>query len=232
MSPHQVESTTKKLQRGSNFSIEEEILLASAFLNVNQDIVQSNNQKRKTYWSRIWEYYHKWKTFTSERTAVSLMNRWSTIQLATNKCCGFLSQIESKNKSGKTKVDKLDAARTLYQAIQGTKFQYEHYDDDVLQVPIVNLERPLGVKAEKERLKKQKCKEEANEMEKLEDNKMEKFRMKQVKEETEIMMMDVSAIANLVDEVGGAVVHVEVLPMNVSVDMSISFLSTAKLDVS
>ncbi|OMO90508.1 Thioesterase superfamily [Corchorus olitorius] len=36
------------------------------------------------------------------------------------------------------------------------------------------------------------------------------------------------AIANLVDEVGGAVVHVEGLPMNVSVDMSISFLGTAK----
>ncbi|CAN0854694.1 Acyl-coenzyme A thioesterase 13 [Linum grandiflorum] len=37
------------------------------------------------------------------------------------------------------------------------------------------------------------------------------------------------AIANLVDEVGGAVVHVEGLPLNVTVDMSISFLSTAKL---
>lgn len=34
------------------------------------------------------------------------------------------------------------------------------------------------------------------------------------------------------DEVGGAVVHVEGLPMNVSVDMSIAFLSTAKLGVS
>lgn len=40
------------------------------------------------------------------------------------------------------------------------------------------------------------------------------------------------AIANLVDEVGGAVVHIEGLPMNVSVDMSISFLSTAKVNVS
>ncbi|KAF5727347.1 acyl-coenzyme A thioesterase 13-like [Tripterygium wilfordii] len=37
------------------------------------------------------------------------------------------------------------------------------------------------------------------------------------------------AIANLVDEVGGAVVYVEGLPMNVSVDMSISFISTAKV---
>ncbi|CAH9074125.1 unnamed protein product [Cuscuta epithymum] len=38
------------------------------------------------------------------------------------------------------------------------------------------------------------------------------------------------AIANLVDEVGGAVVYVEGLPMNVSVDMSISYLSTAKFN--
>ncbi|BAU03674.1 hypothetical protein VIGAN_UM155500, partial [Vigna angularis var. angularis] len=37
------------------------------------------------------------------------------------------------------------------------------------------------------------------------------------------------AIANLVDEVGGAVIHEEGLPMNVSVDMSISFLSTARV---
>ncbi|XP_062172341.1 uncharacterized protein LOC133877905 [Alnus glutinosa] len=37
------------------------------------------------------------------------------------------------------------------------------------------------------------------------------------------------AIANLIDEVGGAVVHVEGLPMNVSVDMSISFISTARV---
>ena len=106
MSPPQVESTTKKSQRGINFSIEEDILLVSAFLNVNQDVVKSNNQKRETYWTRIWEYYHKWKTFTSERTVGSLMNRWSTIQLSTNKFCGFLSQIESKNESGKTKEDK------------------------------------------------------------------------------------------------------------------------------
>lgn len=40
------------------------------------------------------------------------------------------------------------------------------------------------------------------------------------------------AIANLVDEVGGAAVYVEGLPMKVSVDMSISFVSTAKVNVS
>ncbi|KAJ4725646.1 acyl-coenzyme A thioesterase 13 [Melia azedarach] len=38
------------------------------------------------------------------------------------------------------------------------------------------------------------------------------------------------AIANLVDDVGASVVHVEGLPMKVSVDMSISFVSTAKVN--
>ena len=58
MSPPQVESTAKKLQRDSNFTIQEDVLLVSAFLNVNQDAVQSTNQKCTTYWSRIWKYYH------------------------------------------------------------------------------------------------------------------------------------------------------------------------------
>ncbi|KAK7857125.1 hypothetical protein CFP56_019811 [Quercus suber] len=53
MSPPQVEFVAKKLQRGSNFSIQEDVLLVSAFLNVNQDVVQSTN------WSRIWEYYYQ-----------------------------------------------------------------------------------------------------------------------------------------------------------------------------
>ena len=39
------------------------------------------------------------------------------------------------------------------------------------------------------------------------------------------------AIANLVDEVGAVLVQVAGLPMNVSVDMSICFLSTAKVNV-
>lgn len=39
------------------------------------------------------------------------------------------------------------------------------------------------------------------------------------------------AIANLVDEVGAVLVHVAGLPMSVSVDMSICFLSSAKVNV-
>ncbi|KNA11780.1 hypothetical protein SOVF_131980 [Spinacia oleracea] len=38
------------------------------------------------------------------------------------------------------------------------------------------------------------------------------------------------AIANLVDEIGAVVIYREGLPMNVSVTMSISYVSTAKVD--
>ena len=36
-----------------------------------------------------------------------LMNRWSTIQLATNKFCGCFDQIERLNQSGLTEKDKV-----------------------------------------------------------------------------------------------------------------------------
>lgn len=40
------------------------------------------------------------------------------------------------------------------------------------------------------------------------------------------------AIANLVDVAGASLIYVMGLPMNVSVDMSISYVSKAKIDVS
>ena len=113
MSPPKVESIAKKLECGANFSIQEDNLLVSAFLNVNQDVVQSTNQKKGTYWKRISDYYHKWKTFESTRTQTSLMNRWSTIQKCTNKFCEYLSQIDSMNQSGMTEEDKVHLTKKI-----------------------------------------------------------------------------------------------------------------------
>eukprot|EP00262_Sarcandra_glabra_P002371 TRINITY_DN12655_c0_g1_i1.p1 TRINITY_DN12655_c0_g1~~TRINITY_DN12655_c0_g1_i1.p1 ORF type:complete len:158 (+),score=15.37 TRINITY_DN12655_c0_g1_i1:91-564(+) len=42
--------------------------------------------------------------------------------------------------------------------------------------------------------------------------------------------LSTGAIANLIDEVGGAAIQADGLPMKVSVDMSISYLSTAKVN--
>ena len=121
-------------------------------------------------------------------------------------------------------------------------------DDDIPQVPIVNLERPPRVKAQKERLKKQKFREgttshiedilnvmmeerrkisemkmaciekgrlvdHEHEMAQIqlkdkkleiarikEDNEMENLRMENLKEEKELMMMDISVLSSVQQE--------------------------------
>ncbi|CAL5332421.1 unnamed protein product [Camellia sinensis] len=137
----QIESTTKKSQRGGNFTTEEDNLLVSAWLNTSLDAGHGNEQKHKTYWNRVWEYFHKYKTFNSERNQNYLMNRWSTTQLGTNKFCGFFAQIELMHQSG----------------IEAINLE----EDDVSHDAYVDLERPLGRKAKKERLNKRKSKDSA-----------------------------------------------------------------------
>ena len=57
-------------------------------------------------------------------------------------------------------VNNQQQKKRRFEASSPSNMEFEHLEDyDALQVPIVNLERPPGVKVEKERLKKQKCKE-------------------------------------------------------------------------
>ena len=103
----QIESTTKKF-RGGNFSIEEDLVLISGWLNISVDVVHGNEQKSKRYWQRVSEYFNKYKPESdSNRNQVSLLNRWSIIQLAINKFCGCFDQIERWNQSGLTEKDKV-----------------------------------------------------------------------------------------------------------------------------
>ncbi|XP_028068935.1 glutathione S-transferase T3-like [Camellia sinensis] len=196
--------TTKKPQRGGNFTTEEGSMLISAWLNISLDPVQGNEQKSKAYWLRVWEYFHQYKTFSSNRSQTSLMNRWSAIQLATNKFSGCFAQIQRLNQSGKTDKDKILDAKKLYKELYKSSFPFEHCrhelrdqqkwreeysmkkqkpkkvatpgvcspsapdsinleDNDVSHNDNVDLERPPGRKAEKERLNKRKNKDRGNE---------------------------------------------------------------------
>ncbi|KAL7235980.1 hypothetical protein ACSBR1_019289 [Camellia fascicularis] len=128
-----MESTTKR-SRGGNFTIDEVNLILSTWFNTSLDAVYRNEQKHKTYWSRVYEYFHKHKTSNHERNVNSLMHRWSTIQLGTNKFCGCFAQIESRHQSDTVNLG----------------------DDYGSHDAFVDLERPIGRKAEKERIKKRK----------------------------------------------------------------------------
>ncbi|KAH7855227.1 hypothetical protein Vadar_022610 [Vaccinium darrowii] len=138
-------STTKKGQRGPSFTIEEDETIVLAYLNVSLDAVQGTDQKQKTYWRRVWEFIqeNKPKSFVSERHENSLMNRWSVIQLAVNKFCGRIAQVEAKNQSGMNEEGKLDQARDLYNQFHGGLFQFEHYWNKLKFQPkwLLDLER-------------------------------------------------------------------------------------------
>ena len=106
-SPSQVESTRKPKTRQSNFTIEEDLILVFSYLAISQDPVQSNDQTYEILWMRIHEYYHAYTTFETKRTKGSLQQRWSTIQLCTNKYSGCLTKIESLHQSGITEENKV-----------------------------------------------------------------------------------------------------------------------------
>ena len=90
----------KNKKRTRNFSEKEDILLASAWLEVSMDPVQSIDQTRSSYWQRIHEYYHKHKTFESDRNISSLSHRWGIIQGSVSKFCSWYSQVLRSNQSG------------------------------------------------------------------------------------------------------------------------------------
>ena len=90
-SPSQVESIRKSEPRLANFTIKEDLALVSSWLAIGQDPMQSNEQKYDQLWTRIHEYYHAYTTSETKCTKGSLMQRWSTFQLCTNKYFGCLA---------------------------------------------------------------------------------------------------------------------------------------------
>ena len=101
-------ATAKSSQgRSKNFRDEEDILLVSAWLNVGMDPIQGVDQRHGTLWTRIHEYFNANKKFDSNRSEVSLMNRWSGIQHDVNLFCGCLSRVEARNHSGWSIDDKV-----------------------------------------------------------------------------------------------------------------------------
>ncbi|TVU34389.1 hypothetical protein EJB05_16221, partial [Eragrostis curvula] len=114
--------------RGQNSKEEEDILLVSAWLNVSMDAIQGVEQPQGKYWARIHEYFHEHKTFESNRTESSLMNRWSGLQHDVNVFCGCVTRIEGRNRSGESYDDKIASACSMFKAEdkKHRKFPFMH----------------------------------------------------------------------------------------------------------
>ncbi|KAG6659921.1 hypothetical protein CIPAW_03G069900 [Carya illinoinensis] len=118
---------TKKVQRGASFTVEEDNVLVSGWLNISIDTIQGTDQKSTQMWERVSEFYHEYKKpQTMNRSVESLINRWSMIQKCTNKFCLYLAQVESLHPSGATEQDKIEKAKILYKEMERGNFTMDH----------------------------------------------------------------------------------------------------------
>ena len=102
-----LKSGNKNKKTTGNFSEQEDILMASAWLEVSMDPVQSVDQNRNTHWQRIHDYYHKYKTFESDCNISSRSHRWGIIQASVSKFCSWYNQVLRSNQSGVAEQDRV-----------------------------------------------------------------------------------------------------------------------------
>lgn len=100
-------TTPKIATRGGNFSMEEDVLLVSAWLNTSVDPMHGNEQKQETFTAKVWQYFFMHNKYGTKHSSSSLKSRWSTINRKTSKFCGFMAKIEAKNQSDATNKDKV-----------------------------------------------------------------------------------------------------------------------------
>ena len=99
--------TPNPTERGGNFSVDEDNLLISAWLNISMDVVQGTDQKLEKLWEKIWQYFCENNTYGITRSASSLQSWWGNINRETGRFAGFMAKIEAKNRSGATDEDKV-----------------------------------------------------------------------------------------------------------------------------
>ncbi|CAL5416748.1 unnamed protein product [Camellia sinensis] len=168
-------SETSRVSCGKVFTIIEDETLCRSWLAVSQDPITGNSQTMVIFWERVLVNFNSQLSGESNRNRISLSHRWSAMQKAINKFCGFLEQIQLRQQSGTTEADmeilrrccKWDEFRT--QSKKSTQHAYpcsnpptgesdafQSNQNNVLHEELYNPStRPIGTKAAKEKLKNQ-----------------------------------------------------------------------------
>ena len=106
--PPQVENASStKGKQGSNFSVEEDKLLVSTWLNTSVDTINSNEQTQNPSRQKVWEYFMQYNTSGTTRTIISLLSRLGAISEKTNKFAVCMFQVNAPHQSGITEKDKV-----------------------------------------------------------------------------------------------------------------------------
>ncbi|CAL5343402.1 unnamed protein product [Camellia sinensis] len=159
-------SETSRVSHGKAFTIIEDETLCRSWLAVSQDPITGNSQTMVIFWERVLVNFNSQLSGESNRNRISLSHRWSAMQKAINKFCGFLEQIQLRQQSGTTEADMVAEAKRMYHSTQhaypcsnpptGESDAFQSNQNNVLhEEPSNPSTRPIGTKAAKEKLKNQ-----------------------------------------------------------------------------
>ena len=99
--------TFNSTKSGGNFSVDEDLLLISAWLNIGMDAKHGTKQNGEKIWAKIWEYFCANNTYGTTRSSSSLLSRWGNINREISRIAGFMAKIKARNRSGATDEDKV-----------------------------------------------------------------------------------------------------------------------------
>ena len=99
--------TSNSTKRGGNFSVDEDVLLISTWLNIGMDVVHGTEQKGEKFWKIIWEFFCTNNTYGTTRTSGSLSSLWGNINRETSRFAEFMAKVEARSRSGATDEDKI-----------------------------------------------------------------------------------------------------------------------------
>ncbi|GMP80450.1 hypothetical protein CsSME_00035545 [Camellia sinensis var. sinensis] len=119
-------SETSRVSRGKAFTIIEDETLCRSWLAVSQDPITGNSQTMAIFWERVLVYFNSQLSSESNQNHISLTHRWSAMQNAINKFCGFLKQIQLRQQHGTTETDMVKfISKRVYHAIQKKHFTFD-----------------------------------------------------------------------------------------------------------
>jgi hypothetical protein len=99
--------SAKKSQRSKNFSLEEDCLLVSTWLNTSKDPITRVEQQTKQFWARVHAYFIENGRNLNNRSQISISSRWQEINREVGKFVGFVTQIENRQQSGMTEESRV-----------------------------------------------------------------------------------------------------------------------------
>ncbi|CAL5384348.1 unnamed protein product [Camellia sinensis] len=185
------------------------------------DVVHGNEQKSKTFWRRVGEYFHEHKTFINNIGKAKLMyQKVHNTSFPFEHCWNVLRHQPKWFETYQKKNPKRSRNST---SSPSTPELVNLEEDEISRDAHIQLERPIGKKKEKERLKKLKSQDTTSSpivdllIDMKEDRKkgtekklemleksyiihVEKAELEKLKEEERIMMMDMSGMSPMQQE--------------------------------